>query len=123
VTYDYLLLTVQFILHRAFYNKLVFLIRADCVLCDAETGVISILWKRMPVLPSKHKIQNLTPVPNFLPLLHTQISISHHPTFFTTQCFTMPPAYLYQKAERALRGNFESRNFLPSPSIACNATS
>ena len=42
-------------------------------------------------------------------------STSHHLTGFTSQICTLPPAYLYQKDERALPGNLQSSKLVFPP--------
>ena len=66
------------------------------------------------ILPFKHKIQPRCLTSPLCCIL--QQSTSHHPTFVSYQCFTLLPAYLYQKDERTLPGNLDISSFSRSSS-------
>jgi hypothetical protein len=54
------------------------------------------------------------------PTLHTpNSSLPQHLTFLTSQSFTLLPAYVHQKDERALPGNLRSSKlYLPHPRLS-----
>ena len=59
-----------------------------------------------------------SPDAQFLPsAAHCQQSTSHHLTFFTSPRFTLLPAYLYQKDELAIPGNFQNSQYICFPHV------
>jgi hypothetical protein len=89
-------------------------------------------WHLAPEFSPKHSPPNtinisshccpqntkFSPNVQFLPsAAKSQNSTSQRITFFTSQSFTLLPAYGYRKGERALSGNFQSYSFGPHPEI------
>jgi hypothetical protein len=61
--------------------------------------------------PSKYKIQNSTQILNF-PLLHAQTFYTfRHLTFLISKGSNLPPAYIYEKDNRAESGKGHKSNF------------